>query len=74
MFESVRVIGIGQVTAITVTTTTTTTTRNPLKCVTVQIFGTTLTNKISIHEEIKSKLKSGNACSAESCVFHFAIQ
>jgi hypothetical protein len=26
-------------------------------------FGTTLTNQNSIHEEIKSRLKSGNACS-----------
>ena len=25
-------------------------------------LGTTLTNKISIHEEIKSRVKSGNAC------------
>ena len=25
-------------------------------------FGTTLTNQNSIHEEIKSRLKSGNAC------------
>jgi hypothetical protein len=25
-------------------------------------FGTTLTNQNSVHEEIKSRLKSGNAC------------
>jgi len=25
-------------------------------------FGTSLTNKISIQEEIKTRLKSGNAC------------
>jgi len=38
---------------------------------------TTLTNKNSIQEEIKSRLKSGNACylsGAESFVFLFAIQ
>jgi len=29
-------------------------------------LGTTITNQISIQEEIKSTLKSGNACSAES--------
>jgi predicted transcriptional regulator len=28
----------------------------------VQIFGKTLTNQISIQEEIKSRLKSGSAC------------
>jgi hypothetical protein len=28
----------------------------------VQIFGKTLTNQISIQEEIKSRLNSGNAC------------
>jgi len=28
----------------------------------VQIFGTTLTNKNSVQEEIKSRLKSGKAC------------
>jgi len=41
-------------------------------------LGTTLTNQNSIQEEIKSKLKSGNACyrsfSAESFVFQFAFQ
>jgi hypothetical protein len=36
-------------------------------------LGTTLTNQNSIHEEIKSGLKSGNAC-AESFVFQFTIQ
>jgi len=34
-------------------------------------LGTTLTNQNSIQEEIKSRLKSGNA---ESFVFQFAIQ
>ena len=29
-------------------------------------LGTTITNQISIQEEIKSTMKSGNACSAES--------
>jgi hypothetical protein len=28
-----------------------------------EYLGTTLTNQNSIHEEIKSRLKSGNACS-----------
>jgi siroheme synthase len=39
-------------------------------------LGTTLTNKNSIQEEIKSRLKSGNAClfGAEYFVFQFAIQ
>ena len=37
-------------------------------------FGTTVTNQNSIQEEIKSRLKSGNAFSAESFVFQFAIQ
>jgi hypothetical protein len=40
-------------------------------------LGKPLTNKNLIHEEIKSRLKSGNACclsSAESFVFQFAIQ
>jgi hypothetical protein len=40
-------------------------------------LGTTLTNQNSIQEEIKSRLKLGNACyywSAESFVFQFAIQ
>jgi len=40
-------------------------------------LGTTLTNQNSIQEEIKSRLKSGNACyhfGAESFVFQFAIQ
>ena len=41
-----------------------------------QIFGKNLTNSNSIQEEIKSRLKSGNACyhSVQSFVFHFAIQ
>jgi hypothetical protein len=59
---------------LTTTTTTTTTTtaaaaaakRNPLKCETVPIFGNTLTNQNSIHEEIKNRSKSGSACGAES--------
>jgi len=34
----------------------------PLKGRRVQIFGKTLTNQNSIQEEIKSRLKSGNAC------------
>jgi hypothetical protein len=34
-------------------------------------LGTTLTNQNSIHAEIKSRLKSGNA---ESLVFQFTIQ
>jgi hypothetical protein len=40
-------------------------------------LGTTLTNQNSLQEEIKSRLKSGNACyhfSAESFSFQFAIQ
>ena len=38
-------------------------------------LGTTLTNKNSIQEEIKSRLKLGNACYySESFVFQFAIQ
>jgi hypothetical protein len=39
-------------------------------------LGTTLTNQNSIHEEIKSRLKSGNACyhSVQNLVLHFAIQ
>jgi hypothetical protein len=40
-------------------------------------LGTTLTNQNSIQEEIKSRLKLGNACcplSAEPFVFQFAIQ
>ena len=40
-------------------------------------LGTTLTNHNLIQEEIKSRLKSGNACyhlDAESFVFQFAIQ
>ena len=32
------------------------------QCGTVQIFGNDLTNQNSIQEEIKSRLKSGNAC------------
>jgi len=42
-----------------------------------QYFGTTLTNQNSIREEIKSRLKSGNACYhsfAECFVFQFVIQ
>ena len=39
-------------------------------------LGTTLTNQNSIQEEIKSRLKSGNACyySVQNLVFQFAIQ
>jgi hypothetical protein len=39
-------------------------------------LGTIITSQNSIYEEIKSRLKSGNACyhSAESFVFQFAIQ
>jgi len=39
-------------------------------------LGTTLTNQNSIHEEIKSRLKSQNACyhSVQNLVFQFAIQ
>jgi hypothetical protein len=41
-------------------------------------FGTTLTNKNYLQEEINSGLKLGNAClllfGAESFVFKFAIQ
>jgi hypothetical protein len=40
-------------------------------------LGTTLTNQNSIHEEIKSRLKSGECLlsfSAESVVFQFAAQ
>ena len=39
-------------------------------------LGTTLTNQNSIQEEIKSRLKTGNACyhSVQSFVFQFAIQ
>jgi len=40
-------------------------------------WGTTITNENSIQEEIKSRLKSGNAplsFGAESFVFQFAIQ
>jgi hypothetical protein len=39
-------------------------------------LGTTLTNQNSIHEEIKSRLKSGNACyhSVQNLVFQFTIQ
>jgi len=41
-------------------------------------LGATLTSKNAIQEEIKSRLKVGNACyllfSAESFVFQFAIQ
>jgi hypothetical protein len=37
---------------------------------------TTLTNQSSIHEEIKSRLKSGNACyhSVQNFFFQFKIQ
>jgi hypothetical protein len=39
-------------------------------------LGATLMNQNSIHEEIKSRLKSGNACyhSVQSFVFQVAIQ
>jgi hypothetical protein len=40
-------------------------------------LGTTLTNQNSIHEEIKSRLKSGNACyqSVQNLfVFQFTVQ
>jgi len=40
-------------------------------------LGTTLTNKNSIHEEIKSRLKSGNVCyysGSESSVFQLSIK
>jgi hypothetical protein len=39
-------------------------------------WGTTLTNQNSVHEEIKSRSKSGNACyySAQNFFFQFAIQ
>jgi len=39
-------------------------------------LGTTLTNQNSIQEEIKSRMKSGNACyhSVQNLVFQFAIQ
>ena len=40
-------------------------------------LGTTLTNQNSFQEEIKSRLKLGNAClsfGGESIVFQFAIQ
>jgi hypothetical protein len=39
-------------------------------------LGTTLMNQNSIHEEIKSRLKSGNACnhSVQNLVFQFANQ
>jgi hypothetical protein len=39
-------------------------------------LGTTLTNQNSIHEEIKSRLKSGNAFyhSVQNLVFQFTIQ
>jgi hypothetical protein len=39
-------------------------------------LGTTLTNQNSIHAEIKSRLKSGNACyhSVQNLVFQFTIQ
>ena len=39
-------------------------------------FGTTVTNRNSIQEEIKSRLKSRNACyhSCRSCVLQFAVQ
>jgi len=39
-------------------------------------LGTNLTNKNSIQEEIKSRLKSGNACyhSVQNVFFQLAIQ
>jgi hypothetical protein len=39
-------------------------------------LGTTITNQNFIHEEIKSSLKSGNACyhSVQNLVFQFTIQ
>jgi len=37
-------------------------------------LGTTLTNQNSMQEEIKSRLMSENAFSAESFVFHLGIQ
>jgi hypothetical protein len=38
-------------------------------------FGTTLTNRNSIHEEIKSRVKSGNACyQSVKNLFQAAIQ
>ena len=39
-------------------------------------LGTTLTNQNSVQEEIKSRLRSGNACyhSVQSLVFQIAIQ
>jgi hypothetical protein len=39
-------------------------------------LGTTLTNQNSFHEEIKSRLKSGNACyhSMQNLVFQFTMQ
>jgi hypothetical protein len=39
-------------------------------------LGTTLTNQNCIHAEIKSRLKSGNACyhSVQNLVFQFTIQ
>jgi hypothetical protein len=39
-------------------------------------LGTTLTNQNSIQEEMKGRLKSGNACyhSVQILVFQFAIQ
>ena len=41
-----------------------------------EYLGTTLTNQSSIQEEIKSRLKSGNACyhSVQNLVFQVAIQ
>jgi len=41
-----------------------------------EYLGTALTNRNSIHEEIKSRLKSENTCyySVQNLVFQFAIQ
>jgi hypothetical protein len=37
-------------------------------------LGTVITNQNSVQEEIKRRLMSGNAFSAESFVFHLSIQ
>ena len=41
-----------------------------------EYLGTTLTGQYSIHEEIKSRLKSGSVCYhlVQCFVFHFAMQ